>query len=715
MYGVQTKRRFTDRTHRYRGLKRDTIATESGAKVRIVATVNDGVRATGVVGWTLPDADDFSQVGFMYIELLAITNFRCFGPDRTVIELDSELTVFIGSNGAGKTAACHALRRLFGISTGDRTIEAGDFHVPPNEPADIASRDLRIEVIVAFPELAVDNPDAVTTVPEFFRRMAAESDGTIKCRFVLDATWEADGTVDGTIDVRYRAVRTFDDTFTDDDCEQLRPADRTRIQMVYVPPNRNGARQVSAFLQGRLWRAARWSAELRELVANSAEQISSQFHSESPTKFIEQILSGQWQKLQGAGTHATPVFQPLEPDVTTLLRSTELVFQPDHSASSRAAEALSDGQRSLLHLALTAATVEAEAALATGSQPDAFDVTAAHLPVLTLFVVEEPENSLAPFYLSRILGQILALSESSRAQGLLSSHSASALSRIDPRNVRHFRLDPDTAAAAVRPIDLPEDNTDAAKFIREAVCAHPELYFARCVILGEGDTEELVIPRIARARGVELDPSFVAMVPLGGRHTNHFWRLLHGLDIPHATLVDLDYGRADGGPGRLKDACTRLVREGVDVFDRLEEFDSVEDLAEDMTQKQMMTVMMHLQSFGVFFSSPLDLDMSMLAMFTDAYKTLETGEKGPASADAFDVVLGTGGSKDGRAYWTPTGATKLAHFTELLRWYRYLFLTRSKPATHLRALSTLTDEQLADRSPKYLNSLIDYVQQQLDR
>jgi hypothetical protein len=116
---------------------------------------------------------------------------------------------------------------------------------------------------------------------------------------------------------------------------------------------------------------------------------------------------------------------------------------------------------------------------------------------------------------------------------LLASHSATVLSRIEPTSVRHFRLDQDTAAATVRPIELPEDDNDAAKFIREAVHAHPELYFSRFVVLGEGDTEELVIPRIARARGVDLDPSFVAMVPLGGRHTNHFWRLLRGLDIPH--------------------------------------------------------------------------------------------------------------------------------------------------------------------------------------
>jgi putative ATP-dependent endonuclease of OLD family len=54
----------------------------------------------------------------MFIERLALTTFRCFGPVPTVIDLTSGLTTFVGVNGAGKTAVMQALQRLFGI-TGD--------------------------------------------------------------------------------------------------------------------------------------------------------------------------------------------------------------------------------------------------------------------------------------------------------------------------------------------------------------------------------------------------------------------------------------------------------------------------------------------------------------------------------------------------------------------------------------------------------------------
>ena len=63
--------------------------------------------------------------------------------------------------------------------------------------------------------------------------------------------------------------------------------------------------------------------------------------------------------------------------------------------------------------------------------------------------------------------------------------------------------------------------------------------------------------------GLDIDRSFVAVAPLGGRHVNHLWRLLTDLDIPYATLLDLDWGRDGGGWGRIKTVCTQLLEVGV--------------------------------------------------------------------------------------------------------------------------------------------------------
>ena len=130
---------------------------------------------------------------------------------------------------------------------------------------------------------------------------------------------------------------------------------------------------------------------------------------------------------------------------------------------------------------MTAATLDVEADIAANPARPGFQPGGIPLPALTLIAVEEPENNLAPFYLSRIVRQIEELTAGARAQAMISSHSASILARVDPPQVRHFRLNPADRTAHVRAIRLPPDQEDASKFVREAVRTYPELYFARFV------------------------------------------------------------------------------------------------------------------------------------------------------------------------------------------------------------------------------------------
>lgn len=67
----------------------------------------------------------------------------------------------------------------------------------------------------------------------------------------LEATWTDDGSLEGALEQKYWAVRTFG-AFAEADCIELKALDRTRIQMIYVPASRDGASQVTAFLRGRL-------------------------------------------------------------------------------------------------------------------------------------------------------------------------------------------------------------------------------------------------------------------------------------------------------------------------------------------------------------------------------------------------------------------------------------------------------------------------------
>lgn len=645
----------------------------------------------------------------MYIETITLQNFRCFGQGGTTIALGSGFTAFVGANGAGKTAVLQGLQRMFGVTGEERRLRRQDFHVPAAEQAAPVSRMLALEVILAFPELD-DGTDA-GAVPEFFQQMAADQAGRLKCRVRLEATWTDDGSTEGTIEQSYRVIRTFG-AFEEDDCSDFKPLDRARIQLVYVPASRDGASQVASFLRGRLWRAVNWSPGVRQTFAESGATMNAAFAAEAAVDLVTQAVTARWQQVHSAGTDTTPAFRPIDLRFEEFIRKVTVMFRPDEAGRERALDDLSDGQRSLFHLAMTAAALDVEGDIAKGSGGEGFELGGIPIPALTLVAIEEPENNLAPFYLSRIVRQIEDLTGGARAQALMSSHSASILSRVAPEQVRHFQLD-GNRTAKVRSVTLPSGIEEASKFVREAVRAYPELYFARFVILGEGASEEVVIPRLAKALGIDIDPSFVAIVPLGGRHVNHLWRLLKDLDIPHATLLDLDWGREGGGWGRIKTSCQQLLAVGTppgELFG-LEALDGLSP-ASNLTafdQQQpndvvgLKTWIESLRRFNLYFAAPLDLDYSMLKAFPAAYQVTEAGRYGPsAQGDPRTAVLGDHGLPD---------LYDSTHDTHL-RWYRYLFLGRGKPATHVRVLNTLEDAALAADCPSELRALLDRVVQQ---
>ena len=184
---------------------------------------------------------------------------------------------------------------------------------------------------------------------------------------------------------------------------------------------------------------------------------------------------------------------------------------------------------------------------------------------LTIFALEEPENHLAPFYLPRLIGMLEQLIQTGASQSFITSHSTSVLSRVHPRNVRYFKNCKSSLITSVLELPLPPKGTEPDNFLHQVLLANPEIYFARLVIIGEGDSERIVIPRIAEAFDLALDPAFVAFVPIGGRHAKHLWRLLSGINLPHLTVLDFDLGRHNAGMGRIENAVTWLKEAGVQV------------------------------------------------------------------------------------------------------------------------------------------------------
>lgn len=659
-------------------------------------------------GRVRPAPPEKGWIQSVLIERVSLRNFLCFGSTLESIDLESGLTCLIGSNGAGKTALMQGLLRIFGVTNEQRRVTPQDFHVRADEIVSRGeTRELSIEVILGFPELKDQRSEpGPTPVPGFFRQMAATDSGDLKCRIRLDATWTDDGTLDGSVTQKVRIVRTMNETYNEEQCSDLPVSARSRIQVVYVPALRDGATQVAAFLRGRLWRAIPWSEALQKTLGDAGEALDAGLLAEPGVKAVADALLTRWSEVHSAGTLAHPKFRPIDVRIQEFARRVDVVFHPDNQNRDRPVSELSDGQRSLFHLAMASALLDVEHQISEESL-DAFIEVELETPDLTILAVEEPENNLSPFYLSRIVAQLLSITGRTSAQALVSTHSPSALARIEPSTIRYFRLDEIDRTASVRVLSLPTKDAVASKYIREAVRAYPELYFARFVILGEGSSEEAVLPRLAEALNLPIDRSFVAVVPLGGRHMNHFWKLLNDLDIPHATLLDLDAGRSGGGLDRIRTAATELIANGVPptkMFPPDLPKDDLDVPAAGFDAARLKKWTDHLRKFGVFYCWPLDLDMSMLLAFPEVYASTEEDESGPSTrGDAIKAVLGKKGDASKTQEDLPYD------------WYRYYFLGhRSKPGTHVAKLAQIDDTLLASSAPEELIQLLEHVTRSIE-
>jgi len=114
-----------------------------------------------------------------------------------------------------------------------------------------------------------------------------------------------------------------------------------------------------------------------------------------------------------------------------------------------------------------------------------------------------------------------------------------------------------------------------------------------------------------------------------------------------------------------------------------------------------------LAEHGVIFSYPLDLDMMMIRAFPDAYEVDETlVPKDTTKLEA--SVFGKGGGLPEYVRRAPDADHPSM---EELATYDRLFKKRSKPGSHIEALSKLTDEDIVADCPQPLRDLIDKAEE----
>ena len=680
----------------------------------------------------------------MKLTKVIINNFRSFGESQ-IIELNNQ-TVLIGNNSSGKTTVLQALSKLFSDKQNDRIIKKSDFHLTKGSRPGENTRNLFIETIFEFDEL--DGTLCGPAIPSFFEHFTVSQDGAKPfLRIRLESSWEDDGTVEGSVDTQIYYISSDEDTIRDEDKHRAPRKDLDKIRVLYVPASRTPEKELgnaSGSMLSRLVNSINWTEDEIKQITNKIDELNNTFLSDSGALTqINNEIQKSWELYHEDNRFSQAELIINSSEMAAALRQIAVKFSPTTTEEAFTVSDLGDGLRSIFYFSLVDSILDIELEITKDREENPDNPRFKLIPpILTILAIEEPENHIAPHHIGKLVKRFKQLSNNDNSQVILTSHSPAIVKRIDPEDLRYLRIENNDSVlqTIVSDIQLPRSIDESYKYIKGAIQAYPELYFAKLVVLGEGDSEELLLPKFFDLLGKEIDSSQISTVPLGGRHVNYFWKLLNSLKIPYITLLDFDNERYGGGWGRIKYAIQQLLEIGTERSDLVTMEDgrilNDEDIARissnqisDIFSQPLSSWINHLEKFNVFFSAPLDIDFLMLQHYKDYYLgTLSTNE-GPVVSyidenndkkkirltkmdrtndyqligfknRISEAIQATLKDKSG------PGDSFTDEEKELMIWYQYFFLGRGKPTTHMQFLSSISDDELKRTLPPVFEKII---------
>ncbi|EIQ7147971.1 ATP-dependent endonuclease [Enterococcus faecalis] len=646
----------------------------------------------------------------MKLTQLKLENFRSFGPFAETIDFNP-ITGLIGHNSAGKTAILSAIRVLLG----NFRLKQSDFHCV-NEQS-MEPIEMKIEARFDFFDSSESQEECgETSIPTFFETLTIQNEGENPyIRIVMDAKWTPSNSPEGDIDSSISFI-----TASDDDTKRVPMTAffRSKIDVIYIPAIRNPYEQLNNAAGTILWRLLKqinWKESDKLGISQKIDSLDQAISDQDGISLIEETISAQWKIYHNDNRFSDAKIKFGSTDLNKILKKLEVEFSPGpHNRSYKIGD-LGDGLQSLFYFSLIDAFLKTEEKglkeISENIEENARTLNVSP-PELTILLVEEPENHINPQLLGNALTNLRSISKNENSQVVFTSHNPSVVKRINPEEIRHVRMESLFESSVVNKLVLPDKESDAYKYVKNAIIAYPELYFSSLVILGEGDSEEIIIPFFLNEKYPNLDSVGISVVPLGGRHVNHFWKLLNQMQIPYITLLDFDLERHGGGWSRIKYAIEELikVKPNVGKVGIVDSNNTIADIIDDLDKREDNNYegwLNFLQKSSIYYSYPLDVDFLMLENYKNDYIETLSNNEGPfveiggkrikiqnisdeeKTTEEFkskrDVSIRNtlkehGGSGEG---YNDTQK-------ELMIWYDYFFLGRGKPVTHRLALNDIT-------------------------
>jgi len=488
----------------------------------------------------------------VYLSNLRIENFRCFGDGEQSFELELRpgVTALVGENDSGKTAVIDALR--FSLGTSDQEwyrVEDADFHMGD------ASR--QVKVILRFEDL--DEADRRAFL-EYLTYAPEEPD-----KPVVYVNWTVKDIGEMRRGRPFRRVEVC--SGRNGDGPTLAPEARDLLRATYLRPLRDAEEALSAGRRSRLsdvlyqtpevrkGEPYNWEAEIdlekltKLSLAGIADLANHLLAEQGGIKEARKAIKGHLSRLQLSGDdsntriHVGGADMPDDGKVRQLLEKLDLTLERQGKSGL--------GSDNLLFIAC-------ELLLLTQADDGGNK----------MLLIEEPEAHLHPQRQLRVMKYLQERATEDRVQVIITTHSPNLASAIDLDNMVMIR------PGRAYPLRRGETNlahSDYRFLQRFLDVTKANLFFARGVMIVEGDAESILLPTLASLLGRDFTEHGVSIVNVGGvglrRYARIFQRRDPGatgqLDIRVACLTDMDV-MPDCAPriiGRVGEGGELLARE----------------------------------------------------------------------------------------------------------------------------------------------------------
>lgn len=451
----------------------------------------------------------------MYLSTLKLWNFRKYseGPDSTPgleVHFHEGVNVLIGENDSGKTAIVDAIRYVLRTKSGEPIyIDEKDFHSEGN----VRSRTLRIECWFE----GISDVEAAPFL-EWIGLQSGEGGAHYCLRLTLTASILEDGRIYSVV----KAGMGNDGTPMDGKARDL-------LRVVYLKPLRDALQDMTHGYKSRIAqilqahsvfgdskRDADGKHKLETLYNQLKKEIDEYFDqskAEDGKVITENINDILVKNFLMAGEQRKASLSLTGNELIDILRQLDLVLESNKSGL---------GSLNLL-------CVAAELLLFLEEKRG-----------LKLTLIEELEAHLHPQYQLRMLDYIRG--QEGFGQFILTTHSITLAANIPLEHLIILKDD--------NVFPMGEAYTECKegdyKFLHRFLDAtKANLFFARGVIMVEGDAENLLLPAIARVIGRNLHENGVSIVNVGSTAYKRYAKIFQRKDgqqmgIPVSVVTDLD-------------------------------------------------------------------------------------------------------------------------------------------------------------------------------